>query len=35
MTVELVAGGLAVDDRGELQFCNDFDFMKDQNIIWI
>ncbi len=23
--VELIAGGLAVDDRGQIQFCNDFD----------
>ncbi|HLF18629.1 MAG TPA: dTDP-4-dehydrorhamnose 3,5-epimerase family protein [Candidatus Omnitrophota bacterium] len=26
--VKLIKGGLAVDDRGQIQFCNDFD-MKD------
>ena len=26
--IELIEGGLAVDDRGQIQFCNDFNMMN-------
>lgn len=27
-SVELIEGGIAVDDRGQIQFCNDFNFKE-------
>lgn len=27
-SVELIQGGIAIDDRGQIQFCNNFDFKE-------